>query len=741
MGDRAAPRVGVEIGDVHGSQLVIGDHNTIQTPEGTQVTVLQVGERPVPRLRRLPVSRLPEETELFGREGELRLVAEADAGAPVQFFAPSGTGKTALLKAAAGKRAPAAEGVVFQAVRRRALDEIQAKLYAAFWECDTPFVPAPAEVGDFLADREALLLLDDCELDRDDLDTLLEGVPRCVVVLASEARTLWARGTAGELGGLDAAAALKLFERELGRQLESEERNQAESAVAQAGGNPQAVIEMAASVAEGRESLADPDEAERRVLAILSALDGAALGTEHIEAVAGIADASPLLKAMQRRGWVKAASPRYRIARPFSGAVPPAGDLLAHMTGWSRKASPSQLADEAEGIEAVLDFAVAGRRWRETLDLSLAAEAGLTVAAAWASAHRVLKSGLRAAHAIDDQAARGFVLHQMGSQSLCLGQRSAAATELTQALQIRESLGDAKGAELTRHNLDQIGGGGGGGRNGSGNGGGGPRFPKMAIALAALAGVAGVLAALALSNGGEKTGTKVPTGSGTGSTGHTTTTTVRPTDSTGSTESPTVSTVGPVTAQPPKPPAGRPPEILIQRPAREETFVEGDGPITAAFTCVAAEGAELKTCKGVVDGVAVPPGGELPMDAGPHALVVTATDNHGLGRRRKVTYTVEAPKDTKNRPPEIRFSIPDEGSEYALNQRVFAQYECPDPDGEKVVECIGSAHPGAEVPPGAPLGTEVPGSFTFTVRARDERGKKKEATVTYTVSKEEEGTE
>ena len=41
------------------------------------------------------------------------------------------------------------------------------KLYTAFWECDVPFLPDPAQVGGFLIDREALVLLDDCELDRE----------------------------------------------------------------------------------------------------------------------------------------------------------------------------------------------------------------------------------------------------------------------------------------------------------------------------------------------------------------------------------------------------------------------------------------------------------------------------------------------------------------------------------------------------------------------------------------------
>ena len=192
----AIPSVDVHVGDVSHSQLVFGDHNTIQTPKGTKVTVLQVGDRPVPRLRAMPVASRPAaRVEIVGRDEQLRLAASATADTPVQLYAPDGAGKTSLLKLVALETATPPEGVVFAAVRRRTLDDIQAKLYSAFWESDVPFLPGPAEVGGFLADREALLVLDDCGLDRDDLDALLDSVGRCTIVSASGERTLWSRGT------------------------------------------------------------------------------------------------------------------------------------------------------------------------------------------------------------------------------------------------------------------------------------------------------------------------------------------------------------------------------------------------------------------------------------------------------------------------------------------------------------------------------------------------------------------
>ena len=507
--------------------MVIGDHNTIQTPQGTAVTVLQVGERPTPRLRPLPVRRLPRAPELIGREDELDLIAASTAQAPVQLYGPDGSGKTSVLKLGATRAAPPVEGAVFEAARHRSLDEIQAGLYAAFWECDVPFVPAPSEFEGYLADREALLVLDDCGLDREDLAILLDHLPRCTLVLAATTRTLWSQGTALSLPGLDPGAAVALLERELGRTLDAAEREAAETFVARVGGNPQELVEAAALVEDEGSSLlelaTDPDllgrrfdparltGSQRRVLGVLAALDRAALGTEHVAAVAGVGDADKELRDLERRGWVKSGSPRYRGIR----SVPPdigasreevARALLPHLTRWAERSAPTAVAEEAEGIEGTLALGAEREHWTEVLALSLAAQRGLFVAAAWSSCRRVLEAGLRATDAVADQSARAYLLHQLGSRSMCLGDRAGAEAQLTEALDIRRRLGERQGAELTCHNLEQLRGGGGGGGHGDGHGGGGPGFPRVPIALGLLAIVAAVvIGAIALAGGGSDT--------------------------------------------------------------------------------------------------------------------------------------------------------------------------------------------------------------------------------------------
>jgi len=80
----SGPRVDVQLGEVIGSQLVIGDHTTVQTTNGTKVTILQAGERPVPHLRPMPVARRPPlRVALYGRDLELATAASASPEAPV----------------------------------------------------------------------------------------------------------------------------------------------------------------------------------------------------------------------------------------------------------------------------------------------------------------------------------------------------------------------------------------------------------------------------------------------------------------------------------------------------------------------------------------------------------------------------------------------------------------------------------------------------------------------------------
>ncbi len=744
MDERAIPHFDVNVGDVSHSQLVFGNHNTIQTPHGTKVTVMQVGERPVPRLRAMPRSYRPAAPiRLLGREAELKLAASAATEGPLQVYAPEGAGKTALLKFVAQGDGPSPEGVVFVPARRRALDEIATKLYAAFWECDPPFLPHPAEVGEFLDDREALIVLDDCGLDRDDLDTLLELAPRCGVLIASGERTLWGRGAVLALEGLDPKAGLELLERELGHAIEAREQPTAEALVARLDGHPQSLVEVGALVADGRASWRDLahdpsalprrldpaalSRSQRRILELLEAVDAHALGVEHIAVVADVPDAARELFELERRGWVKSGSPRYRLTR----SLPPrdvelsrtelAERLLREMRRWSQDSKPYAVADDAEAVEASLELGLAIQRWPGVLGLALTAEGKLAVAASWTSWRRVLTAGLTAARELQDEVAQAYLLHQLGSRSLCLKDDEAARSQLEEALEIRDRLGDQPGADLTRHNLDQLGGGPGtGDSGGNGDGGGRPPRSRLRLALAAFAVVAVGAASAVLAAGGLPEGR---TDEATTTAGRTTTD--RP-PATGAAPAPTNGTQTSTTgrqASPAGPAPGKPPTIQIAQPSDGATL-SADSVVSARYKCVPAKGKRLESCRGTV-----PIGEPIDTTPGKHQFTVTASDDTGRASQKRVRYTVSEPRSTDTEAPAIEIISPKTGDSVSQGERVEAQFTCDDArsGGSGVKTCEGTTSNGT------PIDTRTTGDRLFTVTAVDRAGNQEEKTVTYNV--------
>src|SRR5581483_8112885 len=90
------------------------------------------------------------------------------------------------------------------------------------------------------------------------------------------------------------------------------------------GGHPQSLVEAAAAVLDRRaslENLAAPpapelNDDQRRLLDVLASLSGAALGADHIGALAGVPNPDEALAELERLGWAKSQSPRYRLAQP-----------------------------------------------------------------------------------------------------------------------------------------------------------------------------------------------------------------------------------------------------------------------------------------------------------------------------------------------------------------------------------------------------------------------------------------
>src|SRR5436190_3701531 len=213
---------------IQGGQVAVGENiSQFYAEAGSVVTYVAPEKQPRPQLRPLPLERLPRDfPKLIGREEQVEAARAAlGAGSAVEFFGEPGIGKSVLLRYLAhhpGEHLP--EGTVHHAAAGEPLEDSLQFVFESFYECETAFVPTPGQLAGYLGERRALLVFDDLDLERDELERLMNAAPGCGFLSASTARRLWGEGEAIELGGLGEGEALALVEGEAGRPLTSEER-------------------------------------------------------------------------------------------------------------------------------------------------------------------------------------------------------------------------------------------------------------------------------------------------------------------------------------------------------------------------------------------------------------------------------------------------------------------------------------------------------------------------------------
>ena len=136
-------------------------------------------------------------------------------------------------------------------------------------------------------------------------------------------------------------------------------------------------------------------------------------------------------------------------------------DLAAAARGlgnWLTAADPTAAESEsaAEAALAMIEFAAERGNWATVLRLARAAERVLFLAGRWEAWHHTLGQGLDAARASRDRAAEAFFAYQQGTLAFCQDYLKDADRLLQQALTLREQIGDADGASITRHNLQLL---------------------------------------------------------------------------------------------------------------------------------------------------------------------------------------------------------------------------------------------------------------------------------------------
>ena len=235
-------------GEFTGSQVVVGEHNTVNRYEGTVVQVVPAGTEPTPVARPRPQTRLPRAGDaLLGRDEELIAARQGlGDGRSVEFWGPPGIGKTALLNQLAVTAGTEwSDGVVHARVAGQPLEDVMQWLFEVFWTAEPRWAPGPLRVREYLRELQILLVLDDAGFSADETAQLLETCEHAATILAGTEPHLDPTEPAVALRGLPADASVAAFERALRRRLDNGESAQVTALVGNLEGVPALVTEAA----------------------------------------------------------------------------------------------------------------------------------------------------------------------------------------------------------------------------------------------------------------------------------------------------------------------------------------------------------------------------------------------------------------------------------------------------------------------------------------------------------------
>ncbi len=399
---------------------------------------------------------------------------------PTQVVGPPGIGKSAMLHHVCWRDEPVRfGGVVFKEQRDEPVEDLLEFLFESFYESEPSFHPSPARLRRYLQDITALVVIDDLRLGQEDVDTLRNSAPACTFIAASDQVRLIDASLIA-LPGLPEDAGRALLERGMGRLGAPSEAAAIGSIVRTVAGNPRAILQAAALVATGRTDLAGLAErlaaggagrlayewverltpGERDVVFTLATLGDTPAPTNRVQAIAGRTDGDPILEVLDQRRLVEAHSPTYTLADNVRAAVQ--GDLdpaargstvVDHVVSWIRREGAVWSFDDIPLVVSAIGWAMEAGRWPEALELCRGVEGAVIAARQWGLWRVTLLHAVSAARQLNDPAALGWALHELGTRALCREEYGEAGELLRQALAARQAARDTEGARRTRENL------------------------------------------------------------------------------------------------------------------------------------------------------------------------------------------------------------------------------------------------------------------------------------------------
>lgn len=481
-------------GAVNGQQVVIGSKILQITGQGGVVTLSPQRKPPLLRSRQAPspsASCRPI-TDLIDRQEEQEAVLTAlKQSIPIEFYGVAGVGKTALLRSLAhhpAMPAVAPDGIVYRAVGQQPVEDLLQAIFDDFFEYDggLPQRPADEEIWYALRGKQALVLLDDVRLARQSLEPLLNDLPSLHFILAAPEQQLWDDSVSTVLTGLPPYEALMLLDRYIGGVISPQEHPAAETLCTLLHGNPLQIAQVATLVREQGESFATLvtqiqagatpatmilqtcaalPETERRVLAALGVLGDTSVQAHHLGGLVGTSNLQPMLASLVHQGFVVTNGIRYTLAgnllvplRQFWNLSQWEQPIVRYFLSWARQhvQVSGALAQESNLLTDVVRLAFQKSQWAEVVQLVRLTEGAIATSCYWGTWEQLWQMGLQAAENLGDQAMIAHAWHQLGTRALCLDDTFTAHTYLTQALHLREAIGNQTGVAATRHNLGLL---------------------------------------------------------------------------------------------------------------------------------------------------------------------------------------------------------------------------------------------------------------------------------------------
>ena len=245
-------------------QVVKGDRNQVisHVSGGTVIYVNGDYAPPEPTLRPLPIQLAPKSFPLLlGRQNEAKLATDTlPYRQPLEYYGSVGIGKTVLLRHLAHHPAIAPAfpaGLIYLRHRcyQSASDLLQV-LYETFYENSVATKLSNESIRQILAGRQALVLLDESQLPKEQAKQLVEELPDLTFVFAAPERQLLGEGQSLPLGGLSVENSVALIARALNRPLNDAEKTAADHIAGILKGHPLQLLQAVAWAQDEGNSLA-----------------------------------------------------------------------------------------------------------------------------------------------------------------------------------------------------------------------------------------------------------------------------------------------------------------------------------------------------------------------------------------------------------------------------------------------------------------------------------------------------